>query len=131
MKKAKFLNIYFYYFLIAFFLLLIASNFYYFFLDFNLTSLFPIIIQLIILLMLIYRDYRVKLVMRIWSGFFLILANGLIFFGRLLKEFSSGFQDFYFKNYLGCSFMLIIGVVIFLLNEKLVVISENNESVKL
>lgn len=97
MKKAKFLNIYFYYFLIAFFLLLIASNFYYFFLDFNLTSLFPIIIQLIILLMLIYRDYRVKLVMRIWSGFFLILANGLIFFGRLLKEFSSGFQDFYFK----------------------------------
>jgi hypothetical protein len=47
------------------------------------------------------------------------------------KEFSSGFQDFDFKNYLGCSFMLIIGVVIFLLNEKLVVISENNESVKL
>lgn len=131
MKKAKFLNIYFYYFLIAFFLLLIASNFYYFFLDFNLTSLFPIIIQLIILLMLIYRDYRVKLVMRIWSGFFLILANSLIFFGRLLKEFSSSFQDFDFKNYLGCSFMLIIGVVIFLLNEKLVVISENNESVKL
>lgn len=124
MKKAKFINVYFYYFLIIFFLLLLVSNLYYFFSDNSISALFPIIIQLIILLLLIYRDYRVKILMRIWSGLFLIIANSLIFFGKLLKEFSYDFQNFDYRNYLGCFFMLIIGIIVFLLNEKMVIISE-------
>jgi len=100
------------------------SNLYYFFSDNNISVLFPIIIQLVILLSLIYRDYRVKILMRIWSGFFLIIANSLIFFGKLLNEFSDNFQNFDYRNYLGCSFMLIIGIIVFWLNEKMVIISE-------
>lgn len=125
MKKAKFINVYFYYFLITFFILLFASNLYYFFSDYSIINLFPLIIQLIIILSLIYKNYRVKMVIRIWSVLFLIIANCLIFFGKLLKDFSYDLQNFDYRNYLSSFLMLIIGIVIFWLNEKMVIVSEN------
>ena len=125
MKTAKFINVYFYYFLIAFFILLFVSNLYYFFSDYSISTLFPLVIQLIIILLLIYKNYRVKMVIRIWSGLFLVIANCLIFFGKLLKDFSYDFQNFNYRNYLGSLIMLIIGIVVFWLNEKMVIVSEN------
>ena len=111
--------------LIAFFILLFVSNLYYFFSDYSISTLFPLVIQLIIILLLIYKNYRVKMVIRIWSGLFLIIANCLIFFGKLLKDFSYDFQNFNYRNYLGSLIMLIIGIVVFWLNEKMVIVSEN------
>ena len=125
MKTAKFINVYFYYFLIAFFILLFISNLYYFFSDYSISTLFPLVIQLIIILLLIYKNYRVKMVIRIWSVLFLIIANCLIFLGKLFKDFSYDFQNFNYRNYLGSLIMLIIGIVIFWLNEKMVIVSEN------
>lgn len=126
MKKVKFTNKYFYYFLIIFFLFLLGFNLYYLYCDYDLFILFPITIQLVILSLLIYKDYRFKLVLKFWSGIFLILANGLIFFGKLLKDFSNNFQSFDYKSYLWCIFMLIIGLGIFIFNERMVCIVENS-----
>lgn len=125
MKKATFTNNYFYYFLIIFFAFLFVSNIYYIYFDNDLFILIPIIIQMGILFLLIYKYYRIKLILKIWSGFFLVLANSLIFFGKLLKDFSNDFQYFDLKNYFGCIIMLIIGIIILWLTEQTVIIYDD------
>ncbi|WP_143093325.1 hypothetical protein [Halpernia frigidisoli] len=58
--------------------------------------------------------------MKIWSGIFFIAAFGMKLFGMFLKDISYDFQTFNIQKYLLPTFMLLIGVLIFVLTDKTV-----------
>lgn len=114
----RFTSIYFYYFLIILIIILLSYNIYNIATNFNLLVLIPIIVQLIMLTMILLKNKGVKIMLKIWSLVFFIIAGAMQFIGKLLKDASNDYQTFDFKNYIFCVSILIIGIVIYFFTNK-------------
>ncbi len=114
----RFTNIYFYYFLIILIITLLFYNIYDVATNFNLIVLIPIIVQLIILTMLLFKSKGIKIILKIWSLVFFVIAGSMQLLGKLLKDTSNDYQTFDFRNYIFCVSILIIGIVIYFFTNK-------------
>lgn len=114
----KFTNIYFYYFLIILIISLLFYNTYSLAINFSLSIFIPIIIQLVILIMILTKNKGTKIILKIWSLVFFIIAGAMQVIGKLLKDASNDYQTFDIVNYVYCISIIIIGIVVFLFTNK-------------
>lgn len=113
MKKAKFNSIIFYYLLIAFFAILLIYNTYMFSLSHDYYIMTPIIIQIFLLVLIFIKYVKIKLILKIWTIIFLIIAPIMQLIGKLLKDASYDYQYIDLNIYIIPSLMLIVGCLIF------------------
>lgn len=113
MKKAKFNSIIFYYFLIALFAILLIYNTYMFFISHDYYIIIPIAIQIFLLILIFIKYVKIKLILKIWTIIFLIIAPIMQLIGKLLKDASYDYQYIDVNIYIIPSLMLIAGCLIF------------------
>lgn len=113
MKKAKFNSIIFYYFLITLFAILLIYNTYMFFISRDYFIIIPIIIQIFLLILTFIKYVNIKLILKIWTIIFLIIAPTMQLIGKLLKDASYDYQYININIYIIPSLMLIAGCLTF------------------
>jgi hypothetical protein len=113
MKKAKFNSTIFYYLLIAFFGILLIYNTYMFSLSHDYYIIIPIAIQIFLLILIFIKYVKIKLILKIWTIIFLIIAPIMQLIGKLLKDASYDYQYIDVNIYIIPSLMLIAGCLIF------------------
>ncbi|MGR3856639.1 hypothetical protein [Chryseobacterium indologenes] len=113
MKKAKFNSIIFYYFLIALFAILLIYNTYIFFMSHDYYIIIPIIIQFFLLILIFIKYVKIKLILKIWTIIFLIIAPIMQLIGKLLKDAAYDYQYINLNIYIIPTLMLITGFLIF------------------
>ncbi len=113
MKKAKFNSIIFYYFLIALFAILLIYNTYMFFISHDYFIIIPIIIQIFLLILTVIKYVNIKLILKIWTIIFFIIAPTMQLIGKLLKDASYDYQYINVNIYIIPSLMLIAGCLIY------------------
>lgn len=109
MKKAKFNSIVFYYSLIVLFATLLMYNVYIFFTSFDYFIIVPIIIQVFLLVLIIVKYSKIKLVLKVWTIIFLIIAPVMQLIGKLLKDASYDYQYFDINIYIIPLIMFMLG----------------------
>ncbi|MEJ5052458.1 hypothetical protein WH221_21715 [Chryseobacterium culicis] len=112
MKKAKFNSTAFYYVLIVLFVALIIYNTYVLFTSLDYFIVVPIIIPLFLLVLIFVKYTKIKLILKIWTMIFLIIAPGMQLIGKLLKDASYDYQYFDINIYITPLLMFIVGVLI-------------------
>ncbi|PWN72239.1 hypothetical protein C1631_006470 [Chryseobacterium phosphatilyticum] len=113
MNKSEFKSIVFYYFLIILLSGLLLFNLYSIYVSSDWSILFPIGIQLLLLILVFIKFSKIKLLLKIWSLIFLIIAPIMQLLGKLLKDASYDYQFFDIRIYVIPFIMLIMGIVVF------------------
>jgi len=124
MGKAIFENKNYYYFLILFLILLLSNNVYKIFVEFDFGLLLPIALQIFILTLVLLHHFFTKIVLKIWSSIFLIIAYLMQIIGKILKDISVDFQEFDVKTYLFSVLMLLLGIIIFFYSQDTITIKK-------
>ncbi|PWN61252.1 hypothetical protein C1634_014445 [Chryseobacterium viscerum] len=73
----------------------------------------PIIIQIFLLILIFVRYVKVKLILKIWTIIFLIIAPIMQLIGKLLKDASYDYQYININVYVVPILMLIVGILMF------------------
>ena len=126
MNKSKFKSVVFYYFLILLLSGLLLFNIYSISVSNNWFILLPIGIQLLLLVLVFSKYSKIKLLLKIWSLIFLIIAPIMQILGKLLKDASYDYQFFDAKVYIVPFLMLIIGIFVFYFTSLTVKTNDNN-----
>ncbi|GEN69616.1 hypothetical protein [Chryseobacterium rhizosphaerae] len=113
MNKSEFKSVVFYYFLIILLSGLLLFNVYSISVSSDWSILFPIAIQLLLLILVFIKFSRIKLLLKIWSLIFLIIAPIMQLLGKLLKDASYDYQFFDIRIYIVPFIMLIMGIIVF------------------
>ncbi len=116
--KAEFKNLYFYWGVIIFISTLLLYNSIYLIKNFNLLTLLPILIQIILLYLIFTKNKNVKIAIKIWIIIFIIIGFGLQFLGKLIKYIASDFSEFNSIEFLTIVTFLIIGIIILIFTNK-------------
>ena len=90
----------------------------------KLSGILPITIQGVLLALILTRNQYAKIGIKIWSIIFLIIASGLQFFGRLLKDAVDNFVNANSLHYITTGITVIIGIMIVLYVNKTVEVIE-------
>lgn len=120
MEKAIFTDRIFYYGIIVFISILLLYNVYSIFSNFELRLIMPILIQIILLILIFNKHKLIKLLLKIWSGIFLIGGFTLIILGGLLKGLADGFKHFNFLDYIPSIIFLLIGIVVYMCSDRFI-----------
>ncbi|OPB95792.1 hypothetical protein BAS10_09115 [Elizabethkingia meningoseptica] len=70
--------------------------------------------------MILTKNKGTKIILKIWSLVFFIIAGSMQVIGKLLKDASNDYHTFDIINYIYCGSIIITGVIIFLLTSKTV-----------
>ena len=70
--------------------------------------IFPIVIQISLLILILTKNQYAKIGIKIWSIVFLIVASGLQLAGRFLNDFTYSFENINIQSYLITGISLII-----------------------
>lgn len=124
MNKSKFKSIFFFYFLIVLLSGLLIFNIYTIIISHDFYIILPILIQLFLLSFVIIKHSKIKLLLKIWSLVFFIIAPTMQIVGKLLKDASYDYQFFDIKLYITPCIMLLFGCFIFYFSSK--TIEQNN-----
>ena len=81
----------------------------------NLLGLSPILIQAIVLYLLISKNKYVQLLVKIWSGIFLIGSGGLVAIGILLQFIGRGKEELFSTKFIIHIVFVLIGILVFTL----------------
>ena len=120
MEKAIFTDKIFYYGIIMFISILLLYNVYSILSNFELRLIMPIFIQIILLILIFNKHKLIKLLLKIWSGIFLVGAFTLIILGGLLKGLADGFKYFNFLDYIPSIIFLLIGIVVYMCSDRFI-----------
>jgi len=120
MEKAIFTDKIFYYGIIMFISILLLYNVYSILSNFELRLIMPILIQIILLILIFNKHKLIKLLLKIWSGIFLVGAFTLIILGGLLKGLADGFKYFNFLDYIPSIIFLLIGIVVYMCSDRFI-----------
>lgn len=120
MEKAIFTDKIFYYGIIMFIAILLLYNVYSILSIFELRLIMPILIQIILLILIFNKHKLIKLLLKIWSGIFLVGAFTLIILGGLLKGLADGFKYFNFLDYIPSIIFLLIGIVVYMCSDRFI-----------
>lgn len=120
MEKAIFTDKIFYYGIIMFISILLLYNVYSILSNFELRLIMPILIQIILLILIFNKHKLIKLLLKIWSGIFLVGAFTLIILGGLLKGLADGFKYFNFLDYIQSIIFLLIGIVVYMCSDRFI-----------
>ena len=120
MEKAIFTDKIFYYGIIMFISILLLYNVYSILSNFELRLIMPILIQIILFILIFNKHKLIKLLLKIWSGIFLVGAFTLIILGGLLKGLSDGFKYFNFLDYIPSIIFLLIGIVVYMCSARFI-----------
>jgi len=124
MEKAIFTDKIFYYGIIVFISILLLYNVYSLLLNFELRLVAPIIIQIVLLILIFIKHKLIMLLLKIWSGIFLIGSFTLIILGGILKSLANGFKYFNFLDYIPSIIFLLIGIIIYMCSDRFIEISK-------
>ena len=113
MKKINFINKPFYWILLAFLGLLLMWNTYSLILTRKLFGVFPVIIQLVLIVLILIKHEYAKIGIKIWSLVFLIIAPGLVLLGIILKLFASSNEEISTNAIIFDGITIIAGILIF------------------
>ena len=113
MNKSEFKSVVFYYFLMILLSGLLLFNVYSISISRDWFILFPIAIQLLLLILVFIKFSKIKLLLKIWSLIFLIIAPIMQLLGKLLKDASYNYQFFDIRIYIIPFMMLIMGIIVF------------------
>ncbi len=113
MKKINFINKPFYWILLAFLSLLLIWNTYSLILTRKLFGVFPVIIQLVLIVLILIKHEYAKIGIKIWSLVFLIIAPGLVLLGIILKLFASSNEEISTNAVIFDGITIIAGILIF------------------
>ncbi len=120
MEKAIFTDKIFYYGIIMFISILLLYNVYSILSNFELRLIMPILIQIILLILIFNKHKLIKLLLKIWSGIFLVGAFTLIILGGLWRGLADGFKDFNFLDYIPSIIFLLIGIVVYMCSDRFI-----------
>ncbi len=113
MKKINFINKPFYWILLVFLSLLLIWNTYSLILTRKLFGVFPVIIQLVLIVLILIKHEYAKIGIKIWSLVFLIIAPGLVLLGIILKLFASSNEEISTNAIIFDGITIIAGILIF------------------
>ncbi len=120
MEKAIFTDKIFYYGIIVFISILLLYNVYSILSNFELRRIMPILIQIILLILIFNKHKFIKLLLKIWSGIFLVGAFTLIILGGLLKGLADGFKHCNFFDYIPSIIFLLIGIIVYMCSDRFI-----------
>jgi hypothetical protein len=107
MGKAEFRNKIYLYGLVLLISVTLIFNLYALLFDFELKYILPTILQITLLFLIFIKHKLIKIILKIWSAIFFIIAFGLMILGGLLKDLANTFQDVDFLSYLKYSVFFI------------------------
>ncbi len=124
MKKSHFSNPIVYWLVILFLSLIMLWNIYAIFVSGRLIGLLTVGIQVVLLGLILTKNQYAKIGIIVWTIVFMVLASGLQFVGRLIKDAAYNFAQADVKHYISTGITMLIGVLIVVLVRKTVHIVE-------
>ncbi|MBU4537567.1 MAG: hypothetical protein L6264_06535 [Weeksellaceae bacterium] len=88
----------------------------------NLLGLLPVTIQAVLLWLITTQNQYAKIGIKAWIIIFLVIANGLQFFGRLLQDAVESFVNADLLHYVTTGFIVLLGITIFIYVNKTVTV---------